>query len=157
MNPRAGFPTYTLSRGASSPLEYFSVIGEFPFHHSVVIKMAERVGFEPTVPCGITGFQDQLFKPLRHLSKQLFTDTIKLYHILFDLSSIFLPYFSLFSACLENGNMHKCEGFFRQARRFSAGILDVFQGKSTQHDGKRPAFWACCPFFKHALVALLVL
>jgi hypothetical protein len=30
--------------------------------------MAERVGFEPTVPCGITGFQDQLLKPLGHLS-----------------------------------------------------------------------------------------
>ena len=38
------------------PLEYFSKI------------MAERVGFEPTVPFGITGFQDQLLKPLGHLS-----------------------------------------------------------------------------------------
>ena len=32
--------------------------------------MAERVGFEPTVPCGITSFQDWLLKPLGHLSKQ---------------------------------------------------------------------------------------
>ena len=31
-------------------------------------KMAERVGFEPTVPCDITGFQDRLLKPLGHLS-----------------------------------------------------------------------------------------
>ena len=30
--------------------------------------MAESVGFEPTVPCGITGFQDRLVKPLRQLS-----------------------------------------------------------------------------------------
>lgn len=30
--------------------------------------VAERVGFEPTVPCGITGFQDLLHKPLGHLS-----------------------------------------------------------------------------------------
>ena len=30
--------------------------------------MAERKGFEPLVPCGITGFQDQLLKPLGHLS-----------------------------------------------------------------------------------------
>ena len=36
------------------PLEYHS--------------MAERVGFEPTVLCSITGFQDQLLKPLGHLS-----------------------------------------------------------------------------------------
>ena len=34
-------------------------------HRDVV---AERVGFEPTVPLGITGFQDQLLKPLGHLS-----------------------------------------------------------------------------------------
>ena len=31
-------------------------------------ELAERVGFEPTVPCGITGFQDRLLKPLGHLS-----------------------------------------------------------------------------------------
>ena len=30
--------------------------------------LAERVGFEPTVPLSITGFQDQLLKPLGHLS-----------------------------------------------------------------------------------------
>ena len=30
--------------------------------------MAEREGFEPPVPFGITGFQDQLHKPLGHLS-----------------------------------------------------------------------------------------
>ncbi len=30
--------------------------------------MAERVGFEPTVRCRITGFQDQRLKPLGHLS-----------------------------------------------------------------------------------------
>ncbi len=31
-------------------------------------RLAEREGFEPPVPCGITGFQDQLHKPLGHLS-----------------------------------------------------------------------------------------
>ena len=31
--------------------------------------LAERVGFEPTAPCGVTGFQDQLLKPLGHLSR----------------------------------------------------------------------------------------
>ena len=30
--------------------------------------MAERVGFDPTVHCCITGFQDRLLKPLGHLS-----------------------------------------------------------------------------------------
>ena len=31
--------------------------------------MAERVGFEPTAHCWVTGFQDQLLKPLGHLSE----------------------------------------------------------------------------------------
>ena len=35
---------------------------------SYIPTMAERVGFEPTVPLSITGFQDQLLKPLGHLS-----------------------------------------------------------------------------------------
>ncbi len=38
------------------------------------------------------------------------------------------------------------EGFFRQSRRFDAGILCVFQGEATQSGGKRPAqtaFNAC--------------
>ena len=30
--------------------------------------LAERVGFEPTARCRVTGFQDQLLKPLGHLS-----------------------------------------------------------------------------------------
>ena len=42
--------------------------------------MAEKVGFEPTVPFGITGFQDRLHKPLGHLSK-ISQNTIQLYQI----------------------------------------------------------------------------
>ena len=44
------------------PLEYFSRSCAF---------LAERVGFEPTVPSGITGFQDRLLKPLGHLSTDI--------------------------------------------------------------------------------------
>ena len=33
-----------------------------------IYNLAEREGFEPPVPCDITGFQDQLHKPLGHLS-----------------------------------------------------------------------------------------
>ncbi len=59
MNPRAGFnPTYALSRGAPS-----ANLGTSPRR-----DVAERVGFEPTAPFGVTGFQDQLLKPLGHLS-----------------------------------------------------------------------------------------
>ena len=34
--------------------------------------MEERVGFEPTDGGTVTGFQDRLFQPLRHLSRCLF-------------------------------------------------------------------------------------
>ena len=53
------------------PLEYFSRL-KTTFRHSSLrhsqFLMAERVGFEPTAPFGVTGFQDQLLKPLGHLS-----------------------------------------------------------------------------------------
>ena len=35
-----------------------------------VVFLAERVGFEPTVRCRITSFQDWLLKPLGHLSNK---------------------------------------------------------------------------------------
>ncbi len=57
-------PTYTLSRGApSAKLGYFSMP-----NFTTYILLAEREGFEPPAPCGVTGFQDQLHKPLGHLS-----------------------------------------------------------------------------------------
>lgn len=41
-------------------------------HYVVLACMAESVGFEPTVPFGITGFQDRPLKPLGQLSKERF-------------------------------------------------------------------------------------
>ncbi len=47
-NPRASFePAYALSRGASSPLEYFSMVA-FSLNIKLPFKvLAERMGFEP--------------------------------------------------------------------------------------------------------------
>ena len=42
-------------------------------------------------------------------------------------------------ACLKSGGMPDRRGFFRWARRFDAGILCVFQVKSTRPSGKRCA------------------
>ena len=39
-------------------------------------KVAERVGFEPTIPRGYTGFRDRRFRPLSHLSAQLNRGTL---------------------------------------------------------------------------------
>ena len=89
LNPRAGFPTYSLSRGAPSPLGYFCKTyskTKTLCQCVVALSMAERVGFEPTVPLGITGFQDQLLKPLGHLSR-LCQTAFLLYNKVWTLSS----------------------------------------------------------------------
>ena len=65
-NPRTGLiQPNPLAGDPLEPLEYFSIF--------LLLYMAERVGFEPTVPLSITGFQDQLLKPLGHLSVLLVT------------------------------------------------------------------------------------
>ena len=50
------------------PLGYFCMTDCYKIRRK---KMAEREGFEPPVPHGITGFQDQRLKPLGHLSSLL--------------------------------------------------------------------------------------
>ena len=54
-------PVYSLSRGAPS-----AILGYF----SIYCVVAEREGFEPPAPFSVTGFQDQLHKPLGHLSME---------------------------------------------------------------------------------------
>ena len=53
MNPCAGYPTYSLSRGAPSPLGYFSMV-----NIKEKKNVAERKRFELLVPYEITSFQD---------------------------------------------------------------------------------------------------
>ena len=70
LNPRDPFEPYSLSRGAPSPLGYFSMVNmqSIDCRKKPYEMLAERVGFEPTVHCCITSFQDWLLKPLGHLS-----------------------------------------------------------------------------------------
>ena len=67
LNPRAAINDLLPFQG--SP---FSHLGTSPSNSLQVIHYlkTEKVGFEPTVPFGITGFQDRLLKPLGHLSKR---------------------------------------------------------------------------------------
>ena len=58
---------YSLSRGAPSASW---VLPQVESEH-MRERMAERVGFEPTAHRCVTGFQDQLLKPLGHLSESL--------------------------------------------------------------------------------------
>jgi hypothetical protein len=56
LNPCAGYPTYSLSRGAPSPLGYFSMVN---IKEKCEKKnVAERKRFELLVPYEITSFQD---------------------------------------------------------------------------------------------------
>ena len=58
MNPRDTFAPYSLSRGAPSPLGYFSESRTiYSFERYAQSKVAERVGFEPTRPFGQTVFK----------------------------------------------------------------------------------------------------
>ncbi len=64
LNSRVLLHTYSLSRGAPSA-SWVSLRIKERYRR----KMAERVGFEPTAHCCVTGFQDRLLKPLGHLSE----------------------------------------------------------------------------------------
>ena len=65
------------------------------------LKNTEKVGFEPTVPFSITGFQDQLLKPLGHLSicfhfVSLSQATHLYYHFYLHMSTTFFNFFDFF-------------------------------------------------------------
>ena len=67
MNSRAAFTTYSLSRRAPSTTWVHLQMLSHQSLSKISKKITQRVGFEPTVPFEITGFQDQLLKPLGHL------------------------------------------------------------------------------------------
>ena len=58
MNSRAGYPTYALSRGASSPLEYYSKCNLFLNH--IQIENGGEEGIRTLVVLPPNGFQDRL-------------------------------------------------------------------------------------------------
>ena len=71
LNPRDAFTPYSLSRGAPSPLGYFSVCIKLKVSQTAKIKMAERVGFEPTDACTSPVFKTGALNQLDHLSSTM--------------------------------------------------------------------------------------
>ena len=68
-------PTPLAGEPLRPKLGYFSIAGLIESE-----ELAERTGFEPAVPLGITSFQDWLHKPLGHLSaKQVSRNTYVVY------------------------------------------------------------------------------
>ena len=86
MNPRAAINDLLPFQG--SPFNHLGISPQWS-----LFFMAERVGFEPTAPFGVTGFQDRLLKPLGHLS---LLSAFELYHWLFILSSTFFIFYFTF-------------------------------------------------------------
>ena len=72
LNPRAAindllpFQGSPFSHLGTSPAELLKRI-----QFIELLLETEKVGFEPTAPFGVTGFQDRLLKPLGHLSTRL--------------------------------------------------------------------------------------
>ena len=104
-NPRAGFPTYALSRGASSPtwvlLQLVAFLWKlfcFCCHASKTI--GGEGGIRTRGSHRVTGFQDQLHKPLGHLSIYAsaagYWQRILLYHNTEQKSSSFFRFLLLF-------------------------------------------------------------
>ena len=79
LNPRAAindllpFQGSPFSHLGTSPAEFIKCI-----QFIELLLETEKVGFEPTAPFGVTGFQDRLLKPLGHLSIYEFYVLIKL-------------------------------------------------------------------------------
>ena len=72
LHPFQGCPFSLLGTSPNS-LNYFSLccISSIKPPNWWFIE-TEKVGFEPTAPYGVTGFQDRLLKPLGHLSGRCF-------------------------------------------------------------------------------------
>ena len=59
-----------MNKSTSNSQNIHTKTGKTPsFFITKRFSVAERVGFEPTVGCPITSFQDWLLKPLGHLSR----------------------------------------------------------------------------------------
>ena len=104
--------TYSLSRGAPSaswvllqmPETNVSSLLNYESPPSAI--QTEKVGFEPTVPFSITGFQDQLLKPLGHLSicfhfVSLSQATHLYYHFYLHMSTTFFNFFYFFDLLFQ--------------------------------------------------------
>ena len=73
LNPRAAINDLLPFQGSPFSRLGISPCADYPIYIKMKplwFYLAENVGFEPTVPFGITGFQDQPLKPLGQLSEQ---------------------------------------------------------------------------------------
>ena len=92
------------------------------------LKNTEKVGFEPTVPFSITGFQDQLLKPLGHLSicfhfVSLSQATHLYYHFYLHMSTTFFNFF-IFLICFFNRRKVGKAAIYKMLRITASKLLN---------------------------------
>ena len=85
LNPRAGFPTYSLSRGAPSPLGYFRMLNLKNITPTIK-KIGAEGGIRTHVTVKSNGFQDRL---VMTASIPLRVSALLLYHAEIQLSRLF--------------------------------------------------------------------
>ena len=76
LNPRAAVNDLLPFQGSPfGQLGYFSIVARIAFYiilsHDILMWWTERVGFEPTRPCGQTVFKTASLWPLRYLSSAI--------------------------------------------------------------------------------------
>ena len=115
LNPRAA--TNDLLPFQGSPFSHLGTSADWHFIFNYLSR-AERVGFEPTRPCGQTVFKTASLWPLRYLSKR----AQLLYHAVFHLSRTFLFFFLNFLCFFIKEKSFKAVTF-RLFLLFSAAVL----------------------------------
>ena len=103
-NTATHLPTRSIAATVPIPIPIIRLSNSRPVY---IKNVADRVGFEPTVRCRITGFQDQLLKPLGHLSTLIICFCVVLSQRLNYYSTVHLSCQPLFQNFLRNFLKHK--------------------------------------------------
>ena len=98
------------------------------------------MGFEPTAPFGVTGFQDRLLKPLGHLSKCCLNSITKLCNLVNDFFSTFFNFkISIFFCDIFS--------FCHFAQSCCVVFVHIYHFCVSQKDCLTPAFFSYSPPF----------
>ena len=139
LNPRAA--TNDLLPFQGSPFSHLGTSADWHFIFNYLSR-AERVGFEPTRPCGQTVFKTASLWPLRYLSKR----AQLLYHAVFHLSRTFLFFYLNFLCFFIKEKSFKAVTF-RLFLLFSAAVLSGNERYSITVFDRSQLFFSSFLFF----------
>ena len=117
------------------------------------IFLAENVGFEPTVPFGITGFQDQPLKPLGQLSETVLD---YLTTELFKCQALFINFFLAFFSKKSIHRVSRSSIHGRHLRKlFLTGVFNGFSGTECLHQSPASGRSDALNLIQHGMHLLL--